>query len=909
MSSNRIRFFLLVAIIGLTAGEFCLDVLTPLGMADWVLYLIPLLFSGYAGGRHFSYWLAGWVSILSLVGFYLSPPGLDPSLALPGRLLSLGVFWIMALLISRQRQAQVRLQQSNRILTTITACHQALVRATDEAALLQNICQAIIEPGGFRMAWVGVAENDTAQSVRVVARAGHEDGYLDQISLTWADTELGRGPTGIALRTGQRVICDNLQTDPRFALWRLQALRRGYASSIALPLRHEETICGALMIYAGRPQAFTPAEIDLLQQLAADLAFGLGTQRARIRQQELKASLQQSEERYRLLFDSMLNGFALHEIICDAADQPVDYRFLSVNPAFERMTGLRATEVTGRTVREIMPQTERRWIECYGRVALTGEPTQFQEYSEALQRHFEVSAFRVQPGQFATVFMDITAERQAAAKIREQAAMLNLAHDAITIQDLNHQITYWNHGAEQTYGWSSAEAFGQNAEKLLKLDPFTISQGKQLLQKNGYWTRELTAQTKAGHAVLINATATLVRDEHQKPQAILMISEDITERRKLEQQATHNQRLESLGTLASGIAHDLNNILAPIMFALSLLKEQTKDRTMAHLLTGLETSTQRGALLVKQILAFGRGLVGERNPTNLRAIAREVQLVIQEIFPKSIQFDLVVPDNLWPVIGDATQLHQVFLNLAINARDAMPDGGRLTLSMENHMIDPVEAEFHPETRPGPGVLIQVTDTGAGIPPEILQRIFEPFFTTKPTGEGTGLGLATTLGIVKSHGGFVEVQSQPGQGSTFKIYLPASPEHPGQPFEAPTSPPSQLPRGHNKLILFVDDEPTICEAVKKILERLGYRVLTAANGAEAVTIYTSQGSEIAAVITDMHMPVMDGAATIAALKALNPRIKIIGSSGLANATTLQVRHFVPKPYTTEKLTRTLRDLLD
>jgi CheY-like chemotaxis protein len=349
------------------------------------------------------------------------------------------------------------------------------------------------------------------------------------------------------------------------------------------------------------------------------------------------------------------------------------------------------------------------------------------------------------------------------------------------------------------------------------------------------------------------------------------------------------------------------------MVSIGLLKEQTKDPMLLRLLGSLDASTQRGAQLVKQILTFGRGVKGERIPLDLRQVAREIRQLVQETFPKSVEFEIDAPADLWLVTGDPTQFHQVLLNLAINARDAMPAGGKLTIAFQNHAVDPVYAGLNPDARVGPHVLVQVTDTGTGIAPEIIGRIFDPFFTTKPPGLGTGLGLATTFGIIKSHGGFINVYSEPGKGSTFKFYLPASAT--GEQAEQQAVSQGGLPRGRNEIILLVDDEEAICSTVKKILERHGYRVLTAANGAEAVSIYAARGAEIAAVITDMHMPVMDGPATIVALLSMNPRVRIIGSSGLAanggvaKAASAGIRHFVPKPYTAEKMLRTIRDILD
>jgi PAS domain S-box-containing protein len=393
---------------------------------------------------------------------------------------------------------------------------------------------------------------------------------------------------------------------------------------------------------------------------------------------------------------------------------------------------------------------------------------------------------------------------------------------------------------------------------------------------------------------------------------LLLIFNDVTEKKKLEAQFLRSQRMESIGTLAGGIAHDLNNVLTPLLFAVQALKDKVSDEAGRQMLDILETNVRRGASLVKQVLIFGRGIKGERITVQPRHLGREIEHIVRETFPKSLKFESHCPADLWTITGDPTQIEQVLLNLCVNARDAMPGGGKLSLRMENTVLDENQAAANLEARPGRHVVISVTDTGAGMTREIQDRIFEPFFTTKEPGKGTGLGLSTTLAIVKSHGGFINCYSEPGRGSVFKVYLPASPDA-----AVETRTPahlSSLPCGHNELVLVVDDEEPIRNLAQTMLERFGYRVLLAANGAEAVKLYTSRRNEIALVITDMSMPVMDGPATIAALQAINPNVKIIGSSGLdmndgaAGAVNTGLKHFIPKPYTAETLLNTLHEVL-
>jgi hypothetical protein len=315
---------------------------------------------------------------------------------------------------------------------------------------------------------------------------------------------------------------------------------------------------------------------------------------------------------------------------------------------------------------------------------------------------------------------------------------------------------------------------------------------------------------------------------------------------------------------------------------------------------------------VKHVLAFGRGVKGDRITVDPKHIADEIRHIISETFPKSVEFDFYSAPQLRTITGDPTQLHQVLLNLCVNARDAMPGGGKLSLRMENVQFDRLVSGMNLDAKPGPYVMITVTDTGTGIPAEIVDRIFDPFFTTKEHGKGTGLGLSTTLAIVKSHGGFIDFTSTPGRGTCFKVYFPASPAPDTAPL--PTKEQSGLPRGNGELILFVDDEPTIRDLARNVLQRFGYCVLTATDGLEAVSCYQSRLQKIAAVITDMTMPNQDGPTTIAALKAINPQARIIASSGMlsdSERSTIEaagVRHFISKPYTAESLLQTLRDAL-
>jgi two-component system, cell cycle sensor histidine kinase and response regulator CckA len=408
----------------------------------------------------------------------------------------------------------------------------------------------------------------------------------------------------------------------------------------------------------------------------------------------------------------------------------------------------------------------------------------------------------------------------------------------------------------------------------------------------------------------IAVKSSIFHDSTGNPLRMIGIHMDITEKKQLEAQFLQAQRLESLGTLASGISHDLNNVLTPILAVAQLLplKHPHLDDQTQKMLRILEDSARRGSELIKQILFFARGVGGKRVILQLHHLLSEIEQIIRQTLPKSIQFATDIPRDTWLISGDATQLHQVFMNLWVNARDAMPEGGKLNITATNICVDEAYARRQIDSQPGAYVRVTVSDTGMGIPDKILHQIFDPFFTTKEFGKGTGLGLSAVMGIIKSHGGFVEVQSTIAQGSQFHVYLPATPA-----LETIDPPSEDIRSGDRELVLVVDDEAPIREAVQMTLESYNYRVLTAIDGQSAIEIYKQHRGEIAGILIDLMMPIMDGLTAIAHLRQANERLYIVAMSGLddievvSQAKDLGVQHFVPKPFTTQDLLQVLQEM--
>ncbi|MDZ8088429.1 MAG: PAS domain S-box protein [Nostoc sp. DedQUE12b] len=369
---------------------------------------------------------------------------------------------------------------------------------------------------------------------------------------------------------------------------------------------------------------------------------------------------------------------------------------------------------------------------------------------------------------------DITQQKQAEQKIREQAALLDVSKDAILVRNIHNQILFWNKGAQSLYGWKAEEVVGKNVLQVLykEISP-QLEDAYLKVMDTGEWRGELHQLTREGKVIIVESRWTLIRDDNEQPKSILSVNTEITQQKQLEAQLLRSQRLESIGTLAGGIAHDLNNILSPILMSVQLLQKKLPDSQSQQILQTLENNVKRGANLLKQVLSFARGIESKRTIVEIQPLMAEIEQIIAQTFPKSISCQIDIPKNLWYVRGDITQLHQVLINLVINARDAMPNGGILQIAAENLVIGEHSAQINIDAKVGSYIAIVVTDTGMGMSSEVQQRIFEPFFTTKEVGKGTGLGLSTALGIVKNHGGFVNVYSQLGRGTQFTVYLPAS----------------------------------------------------------------------------------------------------------------------------------------
>jgi len=632
-------------------------------------------------------------------------------------------------------------------------------------------------------------------------------------------------------------------------------------------------------------------------------------------QHRVEEALRQSETKFRTLFDVANDAiFILHNGV-----------FAECNAKGLDFFGVKRDQLIGQSPARFSPPTQtdgrdsKEKAEEIIQRAMAGKPQFFEwvhhrpdgtvVYSDVSLSRFELLGETY----LQSIARDITGRKRAEEQIAEQAEFLDKARDAILVRDLEGKILFWNKGAERMYGWTAQEVVGRKIGEFLHTHPKKFEEVSGLTISHDEWHGELEHLTRDRRKITIEARWTLIRDNEGEPKSVLEINTDITEKKKIEGQFMRAQRMESIGTLAGGIAHDLNNILAPIMMSIDILKTMANDPQANKILDTIEISAKRGADIVRQVLSFARGVEGQRIEVQPKDLLKDLENIIKDTFPKNIRLLFSIPEDTWPIWGDPTQMHQVLLNLCVNARDAMPNGGSLTIGVENCVLDGQYAGMHLQAKAGRYVNISVTDSGTGMPPEVLAKIFEPFFTTKEIHKGTGLGLSMVMAIVKSHDGIINVYSEPGKGTSFKVYLHATEIAPEE--RKDRSGQVNLPRGNGETVLVVDDEASILIITSQTLQAFGYRVLTATDGAEAMAVYTQHKDEIAVVLTDTMMPVMDGPAVIHALMQINPAIKIIAASGLnakggvAKESAGGVRHFLTKPYTAGTLLKTVRAILD
>ena len=513
-----------------------------------------------------------------------------------------------------------------------------------------------------------------------------------------------------------------------------------------------------------------------------------------------------------------------------------------------------------------------------------------------------------------TRFLYRRLQQRADQRIQEQAALLDHANDAILISDMADRISYWNRGAERLYGWTAAEAVGRQAGDLLYRGPAPdLAEATAAVARDGNWEGELRQRTRDGREVVVASRWTLGQDVDGRAASRLMINTDVTDKKKLETQLNQSQRLEAVGRLAGGVAHDFNNLLTVIIGFSELVLGSLSPQEPSHgLVQEVRDAGQRAATLTRQLLAFGRKQVLAQVVFDLNGLVSETEKMLRRLIGENIDFGTALDPALGAVKADPGQIEQVLMNLVVNARDAMPQGGRLTIETRNVDRPRSGAPQPAELLPGPYVCLTVTDTGCGMDEATKARVFEPFFTTKELGKGTGLGLATAYGIVKQSGGSIEVESTLGRGTTFRIYLPrVAPD--ATPARRPRSGANLLPRGRGTVLL-VEDEENVRALESLALRSSGYTVLEAGDGEDALKVSEGHAEAIDLLVTDVVMPNMNGRQLADHLASTRSDLKVLYMSGYTD--DILVHHgvreagmaFLQKPFTPSVLARKVYEVL-
>jgi two-component system, cell cycle sensor histidine kinase and response regulator CckA len=716
------------------------------------------------------------------------------------------IIWLQTTAIARRKGAEAALLKANSAYRALAACTSAVARASEEAELLRRVVQVVQEDCGYRMAWIGIAEHDEARTVRPVAQAGFDDGYLQQAGVTWHDTERGRGPTGTAIRTGEPCINPDMRTNPAVSPWRDAAQARGYISNAAFPLRAGGRVLGALTVYATRANAFSREEVHLLQEIADNLAFGLVSLKAR-----------------------------------------------------------RDHDDADRALRESLERT-----------------------------------------------------RDAHQRLKFHVSRMPLAYIA---WDTEFRVTEWNPAAEHIFGWSAAEAIGRHAFELMA--PADVRP-----HVNGLWTNLLEGDEtshsinenthKDGRRLWCEWFNAPLRSDSGQVVGVLSMGYDISERKQaeaeraqLEAQLRQSQKMEAVGRLAGGVAHDFNNLLTAILGYAEMGMEQCEAGSpLRSELEEISKAGKRAAGLTRQLLAFSRKQVIAPVVLDLNELMMQSRKMLERLISEDVELVFLPKPAVSRIKADPGQIEQIIVNLAANARDAMPGGGTLTFETANVTLTEEYARAHSEAQPGQWVMLAASDNGQGMTETVRQHLFEPFFTTKEMGKGTGLGLATVYGIVKQNGGFINVYSELGVGTTFKIFFPPVED---APVHAARAEPAALPPGR-ATVLLVEDDDGVRELARTALAARGYRVLSARNPAEAIDIFEADHLAIELLISDVIMPKMNGRQLYERLRATKPQLKALFMSGYTENVIAQHGildagiNFLQKPYGIDQLSRKVHDVL-
>jgi two-component system, cell cycle sensor histidine kinase and response regulator CckA len=781
----------------------------------------------------------------------------------------------------KERETTLALARANRLYVTLARANEAALMAKDPAELCREICDALVAHAGMRLACVGWVDESHA-CIRFETIVGPARGYAEDLVVS-VDPQRREscGPTGQAVLHEKSFVCADIAEEERMRPWRERALAHGLRSSAAVPLRLADGTRGALAIYSDERGFFSADIVGLVEKLASDLMHGLGVLQVRQQFEQQTAAFRESEQRWQFALEGAGDGVWDWDARSGATFFSPRVREMfgyapGEHAAFEEWEDLVHAEDRLRVRAAFsacrMGETDRLKVEHRSRCK-DGSYRWVLVRGKVIARDAAGGVQRI----IGTV-SDVTETRRASRQLALLEAALQAMPAGIMVTDHTGRVEWVNEGFTQLTGYAAAEVIGGTPELLRsgRHPPEFHEQMWKTIRQGQVWSGEIINRRKDGTEYHEHMIIAPVSYEAEGVTHFIAIKQDITERRQIEQQLLRAQRMEGIGLLAGGIAHDLNNVLAPVLLSVELMRMRHTDATDRRTLEIIESATRRGVGVVRQVLTFARGIDGERAPLRAADLLRELALMIEETFPRDIAILRHVADDTPMIRGDATQLHQVLLNLAVNARDAMPDGGSLHFEARGEQLREKRSSYMGDIPPGAYVVFSVRDNGHGMTEEVREHIFEPFFTTKPRGKGTGLGLPTVLGIVRSHGGFIELESRLGGGSEFRIYLPAMPEEADE--ECPT-PLAPVVQGAGRLVLVCDDEPAVREVAAVVLAQAGFTTVQASHGREAVDVFGARRDEIAAVLMDIMMPLMTGDRAAVEMLQARPDLPLVLMSGL------------------------------
>jgi two-component system, cell cycle sensor histidine kinase and response regulator CckA len=839
----------------------------------------------------------------------------------------------------RDSEVNKELRRLNRSLRALSACNQALAQAGSEPELLRQICDIIVGVGGYRMAGIAYAEHDVAKTIRPVAHAGHDSGYLETIALRWSDTPEGRGPSGTAIRENRICVFSDTEKDPLFEPWRKAALERGYRAVLAMPLRAGGTAFGVLAIYADQAGAFESSEVELLEEMANNLSFGIAALRSQEEGRRATAALREAEAKYRQLVEQV-------PAISYVAETGVQGRFLFLSPQVKTILGYSPDECMSdpwfwwnhlNPLDHPIALQEDTWEE--GLPFRVEYRMRKQDGQEVWLRDEAVVVRDPQTGKRLTrgLLIDITERKRANDALRESEeryrAFVEQSSEGIFRIEyippvrcdlpageqvrLGHERGYMaecNDAMAKMFGRASAqELMGKPLTDFLILQDRTTRQFMERFIESGYRIADqesLEVDAQGQKRILRNTMVGIVADGCWV--RTWGISRDVTDRVHLEEQLRNAQQLEAIGRLAGGVAHDFNNILSIIMGHGELLLASGVDERAQTGLEQIRRAAMRAASLTQQLLAFSRKQVLQPKVLDLNEAVADVEKMLARVIGEDIELIASLHPSLLAVKADPGQIEQVLMNLAINARDAMPHGGRISMETANVEIS-AEQGRDLDLPAGRYVMLRVADSGHGMDSATLPHIFEPFFSTKPRGKGTGLGLAMVYGIVKQSGGSIQVDSETGAGSIFRIYLPAVEE---------AGPRTELDKngqivtvGGSETILLTEDEPDLREVARMFLRGYGYKVLEAPNAEQAIRTAELFAGPIHLLLTDVIMPGMSGRQLAEKIQSSRPEVRVVYMTGYTDDMVAEHKVLEPgvqllqKPFTKVELGLKVRATLD